>query len=74
MGLGPLNRNQYNCRLIAGVNILQIDVPIPQWGIYLHGDFRVDFGLPAKVVDWIKDHGLGSAVSYIPILGTVSHN
>ena len=51
---------------------LQVDIELPKWGVYLYGRFKIDFQLPAIVVNFINDRGWGEAVKNLPYIGPVS--
>lgn len=52
---------------------LKVDIELPKWGVYLYGRFKIDFNLPASVVNFINDRGWGDAVKHLPFIGPVSY-
>jgi len=50
----------------------QVDAPVPQWGIYLKGEFTIDFQLPAVIVNYITSRGWYKAVEMLPYIDNVS--
>lgn len=53
---------------------MQVDVPSKgSWGVNLYGSMKIDFGLPAKIVNFISSRGWGKAIFGVPYIGDVSY-